>query len=215
MVVDPGQTAIFYVAAMYIMATVVALLADKMMVRKDLKLIHIAILFWSGTVYLGFVLNVGFVEQFGWYLDWAITTPLMVLAVLLSAGASTRKIALAMTAQALVIILGAFGDVSGDPLFWFGLSLIPFFGVLLILSETDWKTPEQGQWLFGWIFLFWITYPVIWLLQPEVLDILPTRTISLLFLVVPAISKVGLAVIDILGQEDWDDSQMTIRDTQE
>jgi bacteriorhodopsin len=194
MVSDPGIKAAGY--SILMVAAIVALFMWPT-VKTRLTRIHQGVLFWSGLVYLGFVFNVAVVEQFGWYLDWTVSTPLMLLAVLLSAGVTnTRKIGLILLAQIGVIATGAVTEATGD-LMWFALGSALALIVVYALWDLEWKSREQKLWLGGWITLFWVLYPVLWIIGTPGYEIVGPEITSLLFLIVPAISKIGLAVVDL------------------
>ncbi|TKX82488.1 rhodopsin, partial [Halorubrum sp. SS5] len=60
------------------------------------------------------------------YVDWVVTTPLLVGFIGYTAGASRRAIAGVMIADALMIVFGAAAVVSGGTLKWalFGVSAL-------------------------------------------------------------------------------------------
>lgn len=194
MVTDPGMKAAAYVALMFIGVIGIQLTSGR---STRLDRIHQGVLFWSGLIYTGFVFDVVLIENTGWYLDWIVSTQLMLLAVLVSSGTrDARKILLTLGSQVVVIVTGLVTEVTGD-LLWFGVGSVFALFVLYQLWSVDWPSAGQKRWLFGWIAFFWILYPALWLVGTPGYGVVSPETTSILFLVVPAISKIGLAVVDL------------------
>ncbi|MBC5991947.1 bacteriorhodopsin [Pontibacter sp. SD6] len=86
--------------------------------------IHIFIVTWSALAYTALALNQGTIEvggqqvHFARYLDWVITTPLLLLSLALTGKLITRKegwlIGTMMGTQAIMILTGLVADLSVD-----------------------------------------------------------------------------------------------------
>ncbi|MFC7186123.1 bacteriorhodopsin [Halorubrum yunnanense] len=137
---------------------------------------------FAGISYVAMALGIGTVTVNGTefvgfrYVDWVITTPLLVGFVGYVAGASRRTIAGVMLADALMIVFGAAGVVAGGTTKWllFGVSSVfhlSLFGYLyLIFPRTLPDNPMQRglfSLLKNHIGLLWLAYPFVWLMGPE------------------------------------------------
>lgn len=155
---------------------------------------YVAMAFGIGTVTIGDTTLVGFR-----YLDWVVTTPLLVGFVGYAAGASRRAIAGVMIADALMIIAGVGAVAAGGTLKWvlFGVSSsfhISLFAYLYIVFPRSVPDDPQRLGLFSLlknhIGLLWIAYPLVWLTGPEGLGIATYVGVSLIYAFLDLLAKV-------------------------
>jgi sensory rhodopsin len=136
---------------------------------------------FAGISYVGMALGVGTftvdgVEFVGLrYLDWIVTTPLLVGFIGYVAGASRRAIAGVMIADALMIAFGAGAVLTGGTLKWalFAASSafhVSLFAYLYVVFPRAVPGDPMQRGLFGLlknhVGLLWLAYPFVWLMGP-------------------------------------------------
>jgi sensory rhodopsin len=155
---------------------------------------YVAMAFGIGTVTVGDTTLVGFR-----YLDWLVTTPLLVGFVGYAAGASRRAIVGVMLADALMILTGAGAVVAGGTLKWalFGISSlfhVSLFTYLYVIFPRSVPDDPQRIGLFSLlknhIGLLWIAYPLVWLTGPEGLGFATYVGVSLTYAFLDLLAKV-------------------------
>ncbi len=160
---------------------------------------------FAGVSYVAMALGIGTVTVNGTefvgfrYLDWIITTPLLVGFVGYVAGASRRAIAGVMLADALMIAVGAAAVLADGTLKWalFALSggfhLVLFAYLYLVFPRTVPDNPSQ-QGLFSLlknhIGLLWLAYPFVWLAGPEGIGFAGAVGISFTYVFLDVLAKV-------------------------
>jgi bacteriorhodopsin len=107
------------------------------------------------------------------YVDWAVTTPLLLLDLAFLAGMDGASILVAIVADVIMILTGlfaAFGSTDGQKWGWYAISCIAFLVIIFQLvtsgrravSAKDSSTSK----LFASIGLFtlvlWTLYPIVW-----------------------------------------------------
>jgi bacteriorhodopsin len=188
-------------------------------VPKHEYLIAMFIPIWSGAAYMGMALGQGKIEVDGQityyarYLDWVVTTPLLLLALSLTAMYKTSKdwttIAGIMGADAFMIICGLIADLSETParFVWYGLGTAAFLVIMWIIWVTlrrkaaenpDPRIAGAFNRAAAYLTIFWIGYPLTWLIGPSGLGLVPQSVDTLLFVVLPIFSKVGFSILDLL-----------------
>jgi bacteriorhodopsin len=173
---------------------------------------------WSGLVYLAMAFGLGQTEIAGqttyWarYVDWIITTPLLLLALAFTANHFKKKrngvlIATVIAADVIMIVCGLVGDLVDYPLrylfFAIGvLALVVIFYITwspfrkIAYSEGNELGKVYDQ-VAGYLSLFWIAYPTVWLLGPSGLGVLSQSVDTWMFIILPFFSKVGFSVLDL------------------
>ncbi|OYR78381.1 MULTISPECIES: bacteriorhodopsin [Halorubrum] len=136
---------------------------------------------FAGLAYAGMALGIGTVTVNGAelvglrYVDWIVTTPLLVGFIGYVAGASRRAIAGVMLADALMIAFGAGAVVTGGTLKWvlFGVSSIfhvTLFAYLYVVFPRAVPDDPMQRGLFSLlknhVGLLWLAYPFVWLMGP-------------------------------------------------
>ena len=173
---------------------------------------------WSGLAYTAMALGQGTIEvngetiHFARYLDWLVTTPLL-LFVLASSGMFFRPldkttIFTLIGLDVIMILSGLFADLSADgPAKWFWylngcVCLLLIFGVLWlrVRREAYAHNKDIGDAYTRIATLFtvlWIGYPTIWALGPSGLDVIGNLTETAMFVLLPIVSKVGFSIYDL------------------
>ncbi|HZF66541.1 MAG TPA: bacteriorhodopsin [Gemmatirosa sp.] len=175
---------------------------------------------WSGAAYLAMVFGQGKTEAYGqtahWarYVDWVVSTPLLLLALAFTALHQTREkgrhatlVAGLLAADVFMILTGLVADLSPYPLryVWYLLGcaalvviLAVVWGPLRRIAEAS--SPELGRVyrrVAGLLAVLWIGYPLFWILGPSGLRVIGQSTETLLFVVWPILSKVGWSLVDL------------------
>ena len=173
---------------------------------------------WSGLAYTAMALGQGTVMvdgqevHFARYLDWLVTTPLL-LFVLSSTGMFFRPldkttIFTLVGLDVIMILSGLFADLSTSQTaqwFWY---LNGCMCLLLILSilwtrvrrEAYAHNAEIGATytrVATYFTLLWFGYPLIWALGPSGVGVLDELTEVALFVILPIFSKVGFSIYDL------------------
>ncbi|KAI1309907.1 bacteriorhodopsin [Xylaria venustula] len=106
------------------------------------------------------------------YIDWAITTPLLLLELLLTAGVPTPTILATLLADLFMIVCGLIGALTQTRYKWgfftFGMAALFFIAYELLFDARRHANalggdPKKTFWLCGiWLLLLWFLYPVAW-----------------------------------------------------
>ncbi|MBT9393157.1 bacteriorhodopsin [Hymenobacter sp. NST-14] len=176
---------------------------------------------WSALAYTGMALGQGKTEVAGQithyarYLDWVVSTPLLLLALAFTAMFYTPKGQRSITllfglvaADVVMIVCGLLADLSESStarLIWFLCGVGAFVAVLYVLwgplrqiaTRSDAELGGIYNKLLGFLTILWIAYPTIWALGPSGLFLFSQTTETILFVVVPFLSKVGFSILDL------------------
>lgn len=173
---------------------------------------------WSGLVYLAMSFGLGQTEvagqttYWGRYVDWIITTPLLITALALTGMHRLKQrdsaLLLALIGTDVVMIAcGLVADLSTGP----ARTVFFLCGVvaLLVLLWLTWGPLRrlafrQGDDLGGAyttaaavLSALWFAYPIIWWLGPSGTGAIGQTLESWLYVIVPIVSKVGFSALDL------------------
>ncbi|MFQ4139854.1 bacteriorhodopsin [Nodosilinea sp. PGN35] len=183
---------------------------------------------WSGLAYMAMAINQGKVEvaaqiaHYARYADWIVTTPLLLLALGLTAMHRMPKdwvmIASLMATQVVVVATGLIADISAIPeirYLWYLCGVSAFLVVMWGLwGPMRKKTLEQGADLssfFNKLLIYftvlWIGYPLVWIVGPSGLGLINQDLDTLLFCVLPFFSKVGFSFLDLHGLRNLNEAK--------
>jgi bacteriorhodopsin len=181
--------------------------------------IHIFIVIWSALGYSALALNQGTivvndqVVHYARYLDWIVTTPLLLLSLCLTAKLITRNegwlIGSMMGAQVIMIITGLIAELSSITAyqyFWYIIGCIALFVVLYIMwkpllaiSKTQGKGIEKVYIASAsYLTIQWLLYPIAWIIGQPGMQLIDSFTTTLLFLILPVISKAGFGFFNLI-----------------
>ncbi|WP_299036115.1 bacteriorhodopsin [uncultured Pseudokineococcus sp.] len=178
-----------------------------------------AIPVWSGTWYAVMALGGGQTEVAGqttyWarYVDWVVTTPLLLVALALTATHALprfprRLVAALVAADVVMITAGALADLAEAAAWRYALHGLGWLGLVAVLALV-WgplrRLAEQQPPAMAAAFrrvalllsLLWLGYPLVWLLGPSGLGLVGQTTDTALFVLLPAVSKVVWSVVDL------------------
>ena len=191
---------------------------------------------WSGLAYLSMTVPHGDLEQgkievagqiahFARYLDWVVTTPLLLLALSWTAMHQLQKkdwtlIASLMGTQVIVVICGLVADLSVVPwvrYLWYINGVVAFLVVLGgIWGPLRAKTRSQGAELSSfydkmvtYFTVLWICYPTVWILGTSGFGVFNQTIDTFLFCLIPFFSKVGFSFLDLHGLRNLSSSSQT------
>lgn len=173
---------------------------------------------WSGAAYLAMAMGQGSVEVAGQtvyyarYIDWVVTTPLLLLALALTAmyrgPKSKTLIAGLMITDVIMILSGLFADLSTGVMQWvwyvfgwvaFLIILYMIWGPLYRIARSRGEEHGNGfRNLAGFLTVLWFIYPVAWYIGPSGVGLVSSTTDWILFTTVPFFSKVVFSVYDLI-----------------
>ncbi|KAI1167062.1 bacteriorhodopsin [Nemania serpens] len=106
------------------------------------------------------------------YIDWAITTPLLLLELLITAGVPTPTILITILADIFMIVCGLIGALTQTRYKWgffaFGMAALFFIAYELLFDARRHANvlggdPKKTFWACGiWLLLLWFLYPIAW-----------------------------------------------------
>lgn len=174
-------------------------------------LIHFFIVAWSGVMYLNFLApEATRLSNIAWYADWVVSTPLILLALGLTATYKTKDqrwdlLGALMGAQILLVITGIISQESGATYaYWVGNALL--LGVIYLLWGPLREIAEDAgealagkyKLLAGYISVFFLLYPTVWYLgAPGPLDVLDANQTSIAFVILPFFCKQVYGFLDL------------------
>lgn len=173
---------------------------------------HSVVPFIAATAYLAMAVGIGRLEMangeslfLARYFDWAITTPILLTGLILTAlhehPRHSTHILPAVVLDALMIVTGLLAAISENEAakwMWFGWSCVAFLGVIYLLLGPVMKATRQlggkmtGVYKANLVFLLvvWLIYPVEWALGPQGLGVLDTAGDAWAILVLDVTAKV-------------------------
>ena len=173
---------------------------------------------WSGLVYLAMGLGLGTTEVAGqttfWarYADWVVTTPLLLTALWMTATTHQEKrphvpmLITLISADVVMILSGLVADLSEGTarLVFYAVGVVAlavvFWTAFTSLRRVAHERPEVGRIydrVATYLALFWIGYPLTWILGPSGLGIVSQPVDTALFVLLPIFSKVGFSILDL------------------
>lgn len=173
---------------------------------------------WAATMYLTMILGETVTQVFdqtvfwGRYLDWAVTTPLLLLELGVIAGLRPKLIAGVMGADFFMILTGLIATLEDTPenYLWWTISTGAFLAILAsLLTEysasarrREGKVNSLFQTLRNVLIVLWICYPIVWLLGVEGFRVLSTGIETALYAILDLCAKVGFGFIVISANEE-------------
>ncbi|KGX92319.1 lactococcin [Pontibacillus halophilus JSM 076056 = DSM 19796] len=194
-------------------------------------MIAIIIPTWSGAAYLSIALGQGLLEQpdktvyFARYIDWVVTTPLLLLALAFTAMFYEKKknktiLFTLITADVFMILTGLIADFSKESthLIWYGLGVIALLIILYVVWYPLRSIADAGghelskhyKRTAAYLTSFWVLYPTIWLLGPSGIGLAQEMVDVIGFVVLPIFSKVGFSILDLHGLRKLREAATTV-----
>lgn len=180
--------------------------------------IHIFVVVWSGLAYSALAMNQGWTligdqrVMYARYIDWVVTTPLLLLSLTLT-GKYFKDVEGAITAalmgtQAIMIVTGLVAELSVDPsvqYFWYIAGCVALIMVLyLFWGPLYSKAKTQGGRLTEvyrksatFLTIQWLLYPIAWIIGTPGLGWIGSTVTTVLFIILPVVSKAGFAFYNL------------------
>jgi bacteriorhodopsin len=179
--------------------------------------IHIFVVVWSGLAYMAIALGQGTLEvdgrtvYFARYVDWVVSTPLLLLSLNLT-GKLLRDVEGPITAgllgsQAIMILTGLVADLSpaDRQWYWYVAGCVALVVVLALMwGELQEKARSQGPLIADvyrksalFLTIQWLAYPLIWLIGTPGLGYIDALGTTVFFLILPIVSKTGFALYNL------------------
>ncbi|OYR67845.1 bacteriorhodopsin [Halorubrum ezzemoulense] len=148
------------------------------------------------------------------YVDWLVTTPLILLYLGLLARPSRRVLTGLIGVDVVVIAGGVTAAATGGAVSWAAFAvggaayLALVYGLLVALPRSAKAEGDRVRAVFGTLrnitVVLWTLYPVVWLLAPTGFGLLTSATEMLVFVYLDIVSKVGFVVIAVAGADALD-----------
>lgn len=139
------------------------------------------------------------------YLDWLLTTPLIVYYLALVAGGDARTKAFVVAADAVMIATGYLATVTTGALSWLGftVSSLAFLSLVYVLVKTLATAATDRPPAIRSMYLnlrdltvyLWCLYPVIWLLSPAGIGIVAAADYHIVIATMDTSAKVGFNAV--------------------
>ncbi|MFW6458500.1 MAG: bacteriorhodopsin [Halodesulfurarchaeum sp.] len=145
------------------------------------------------------------------YVDWLITTPLIVLYLAMIARPARRVYVGLVALEVIVIGSGAAAAFTPRPVHWIAylIGTAAFVGILYVLLRV---LPRQAALqshrpaaiftkLRNLTVVLWSIYPLVWLLGPFGFEVLLVETEAIVVTYLDLLAKVGFVVIAVNGRD--------------
>ncbi len=139
------------------------------------------------------------------YLDWLVTTPLLLLYIGLLAGASRRIIGSVVGLDVVVIALGMAASLTASGLRYvaFGIASVAFLGVLYLIYRPMTRAVRERDRGDAALFLklrnvigvLWLLYPIVWLAGPPGIGLMGIETTAVIVVYLDVLTKVVFGAI--------------------
>lgn len=107
------------------------------------------------------------------YVDWTVTTPLLLLDLAFLAGLNGSDILVAIVADVIMILTGlfaAFGSTEGSKWGWYAMGCVAYLVIVWQLAipgrravmSKDTKTAKLFGAIGGFTLILWTLYPIVW-----------------------------------------------------
>lgn len=176
-----------------------------------------AIAYFAMAVHQGAITLAGGREfLFARYLDWSITTPVLLIGLSMTALHGVRRrpglIAGLVATDVVMIVTGMFFGLSDEPVAkwtWYIASCVAFLGVYYVLfgplrSEADARDTERRSAFrrnVPVLAVLWLVYPIVVILGPDGLKIWSPVLATACITVLDLVAKVGYGLLSMAGSK--------------
>lgn len=186
--------------------------------EQEFFIMAISVTVIAATAYLAMAMGMGSITVNGEkfllvrYIDWLLTTPLLIALLGVLANASRSLIATLVGVDVYMIVAGALGVVA-DTLFtslvWWGLGVVAYLVFLYLLlgalSDAAEEMPNDVSGIFTTLrnltVVIWSFYPVLWVLGGNGFGVLPSIAESGGIVALDVLSKVVFGYILLSSHE--------------
>lgn len=172
---------------------------------------------FAAFAYLAMALGIGNVSTEGGllpvarYVDWIVTTPLILLYLGLLARPPRRVLAGLIGIDVVIIVAGVVAVATTGAVSWaaFGVASVAYlllvYGLLVTLPRSVTEETDRVRAVFGTLrnitVVLWTLYPVVWLLAPTGFGLLTLSTEMLVFVYLDVVAKVGFVAVAVAGAD--------------
>ncbi|MEH1839784.1 MAG: bacteriorhodopsin [Nostoc sp.] len=168
---------------------------------------------WAAAMYLTMILGETVLRDFngqsevfvGRYLDWVVTTPLLLLELGVIAGLRPKLIVGVIGADIFMILTGLIATLARTPnnYLWYIISSGAFLAILASLltefsvsaKRRNGKVNKLFQTLRNVLIVLWICYPIVWIFGPEGFRAINVGVETGLYAILDLCAKVGFGFI--------------------
>ena len=177
----------------------------------EFSMVSFFVCLWAACMYLSMALghtqaNIGGQEVYwGRYLDWIVTTPLLLLDLGILAGARPKLIGAVIGADIFMIVTGVIASVTTPPenYIWYVISCGAFLALLWALfseysttaRSRDNKVSSLFSTMRNLLVVLWICYPIVWILGAQGIEIIGTAWEAFFYAVLDVTAKVIFGLI--------------------
>ncbi|ARS90165.1 bacteriorhodopsin [Natrarchaeobaculum aegyptiacum] len=139
------------------------------------------------------------------YIDWILTTPLLLYFLALLAGSDRRQVGLVVGINTVVMVLGFAAALLEGAIGYglFAVAALAYLGLLyLLLGPMTEEAADQGHGvravftsLRNLTVVLWSIYPIVWLLGPPGIGIVSLTVDVMLITYLDLLTKVGFGLI--------------------
>ena len=174
-----------------------------------------ATLYFAMASGYGTIVQAGHTFYFARYIDWLITTPLLLLDLALVAlpryPGRSALLAILMGTDAYMIATGFVASYirSNYRWAWFGFSCVAFLGILYIIGtrllagarQRDPQVTRLFTTLAGTLVVLWVCYPIVWALGQEGFGVINPVWEAVLYGILDVCAKVGFGFVLLSSPE--------------
>ncbi|MBA3921367.1 MAG: bacteriorhodopsin [Nostocaceae cyanobacterium] len=176
------------------------------------------IVLWAAGIYLTLILGEtvspinGHLILWGRFIDWLVTTPLLLLDLGLLAGLRPKLIAGVMAANVFMILAGVLAALETSPInyLWYIIGMGFFLAILISLltefsasaARRNFKINLLFTTLRNFLIVLWIGYPIVWIFGPTTLGVLTVGTETLIYAILDLATKLGFGLILISAPQE-------------
>ena len=177
----------------------------------EFSMVSFFVCLWAACMYLAMIFGHtvseinGEVVYWGRYIDWIVTTPLLLLDLGVLSGARPKLIAAVIGADIFMIVTGVIASLVAPPenIVWYIISCGAFVFLLWALfseySATarvrDAKVNSLFSTLRNLLTVLWIGYPIVWILAAQGVDVIDTTWETFFYAVLDVTAKVVFGII--------------------
>ncbi|HTL87865.1 MAG TPA: bacteriorhodopsin [Leptolyngbya sp.] len=186
----------------------------------EFSMVSFFITLWAASVYLSMILCETVLFNFngqqdvfwGRYLDWIITTPLLLLDLGVISGIRPKLIMGVIGADVFMIVTGFVATLAAAPInyLWYVISCGAFLAIIASLftefSATARRRSPKVNSLFqklrNILVVLWIAYPIVWILGAEGLRVIDVGVETACYAILDLCAKVGFGFVLVSAGQD-------------
>ncbi|MDY6779335.1 MAG: bacteriorhodopsin [Halobacteria archaeon] len=218
-----GHIALWVGTAGMALGTAIFLWLGREIENKEFVVVTVFITLVAAASYLSMALGFSVTELimqngetktifWGRYVDWVITTPLLLVDLALLANVDRNTLFTLIGLDVFMIVTGlvaTLSNVTGHRYIWWGVStgalVVLLYFLFVILDERAEKQPGDVGSLFATLrnitVVLWLAYPILWLVGTEGLGVVGLGVETAAFMVLDLAAKVGFGILLLKSRE--------------